>query len=48
MHVHIGGIQALVDVVQFLVVFGALNLLAMRLKDKSSLASSYCNLFGLT
>lgn len=48
MHVHIGGIQAVVDVLQILVIMGALNLLMMRLKDKHSFAASYCNLFGLT
>lgn len=48
MHVHIGGIQAVVDFLQILVMFGALNLLMMRFKDRSAFAASYCNLFGLT
>lgn len=48
MHVHIGGIQAVIDFLTLLVMFGATNLLMMKLADKYSFAASYCNLFGLT
>lgn len=48
MHVHIGGMQLIIDALQVLLVMAVLNLIAMKFQDRSSLAASYCNLFGLT
>lgn len=48
MHVHIGGAQAVLILLIVIAGQGAINLLAMRLKDRSSLAASYANLFGLS
>lgn len=48
MHVHISGLQGLITAAYVIAVMGVLNLLAMRFKDKSPLAASYANLFGLS
>lgn len=48
MHHHISGIAAIITALYVIVVLGILNLLAMKFADKSSLAASYCNLFGLS
>lgn len=48
MHVHLGGMQLIVDALQVLLVMAVLNLIAMKFADRSNLAASYCNLFGLT
>jgi hypothetical protein len=42
------GINALITVLYVIAVMGALNLLAMKYSDKSKLAASYANLFGLS
>lgn len=48
MHVHISGVQAVVTALTVIVILGTLNLLAMKYSDRSSLAASYANLFGLS
>lgn len=47
-HLHISGINALITVLYVIVVLGTLNLLAMKYQDRSKLAASYANLFGLS
>lgn len=47
MHVHISGLHAVVTALEVIVVIGTLNLVAKHYKDRSSLAASYANLFGL-
>lgn len=47
-HLHISGIQGLLTVLYVIAIMGALNLLAMKYADKSKLAASYANLFGLS
>lgn len=46
-HLHISGINAIITVLYVLVVLGTLNLIAMKFQDRSKLAASYANLFGL-
>lgn len=46
-HHHLSGIHTIETALSVIVVLGTLNLLAMKLQDKSSLAASWCNLFGL-
>lgn len=48
MHLHISGIQAIIVTLMVIAVMGTLNLAAMKYKDKSKLAASYANLFGLS
>lgn len=48
MHLHISGIQAVIIVLMVIAVQGTLNLIAMKYMDKSKLAASYANLFGLS
>lgn len=48
MHHHISGIDGLKTVLYVIAIMGTLNLLAMKFMDKSSLAKSYANLFGLS
>lgn len=48
MHHHISGIAALITALYVIVVMGCLNLLALKFANRSSLAASYANLFGLT
>lgn len=47
MHVHVSPQQAFVTWLYVLVFMGLANLVAMKFKEKNSLAASYCNLFGL-
>lgn len=47
-HLHISGIDGLITVLYVIAIMGALNLLAMKFADRSGLAASYCNTFGLT
>jgi len=47
MHVHVSGLDAVKNALCVIVVLGILNLLALKFKDRSSLAASYANLFGL-
>lgn len=47
MHVHFSGIEAVKTILTVIVGLGVLNLLAMKFMDRSSLAASYANLFGL-
>jgi hypothetical protein len=47
-HVHISGIEGILTVLYVIAIMGALNLLAMKFKDSSSLAATYCNTFGLS
>jgi hypothetical protein len=48
MHLHISGISGLITALYVIAILGALNLLAMKYQDRSSLAASYANLFGLS
>lgn len=48
MHLHISGIDGLITVLYIIAIMGALNLLAMKFADRSGLAASWCNIFGLT
>jgi hypothetical protein len=48
MHLHLSGIDGIITVLYVIAIMGALNMLAMRFKDSSSLAASYCNAFGLS
>lgn len=48
MHVHISGIQGIITALYVIAILGSLNLLAMKFRDKSSLAASWANLFGLS
>ena len=47
MHIHISGVQAFITFLYMVVLFGTANLLALRFKDRSTLAMSWANLFGL-
>jgi hypothetical protein len=47
MHVHFSGIEGIKVALYVIVILGTLNLLALKFKDRSSLAASYANLFGL-
>lgn len=47
-HVHISGMNALITALYVIVIIGTLNLLALKYLDKSKLAASYANLFGLS
>jgi hypothetical protein len=48
MHTHISGLEGLKIALYVIVVMGTLNLVAINYKDKSGLAASYANLFGLS
>lgn len=48
MHLHISGIDGIITILYIIAIMGALNLLAMKFQDRSSLAASYCNMFGLS
>lgn len=48
MHSHISGIDAIKTALYVIVLIGTLNLLALRFMDRSNLAKSYANLFGLS
>lgn len=48
MHVHISGVQAVIVVLMVIAVQGTLNLAAMKYSDRSKLAASWANLFGLS
>jgi hypothetical protein len=47
MHVHISALDAVVTVLEVLVIMGILNWIAMKYKDTSSFWASYANLYGL-
>lgn len=47
MHVHISALSAVITALYVIVILGTLNLLAMRFQDRSKLAASYANLFGV-
>lgn len=47
MHVHFSGLEGVKTFLYFIVFVGTANLLAMKYKDRSSLAASWANLFGL-
>lgn len=47
-HLHISGIEGIITILYVIAIMGALNLLAMRFKDQSSLAATWCNTFGLS
>lgn len=46
MHVHMSGLATIVTALEVIVVFGALNLLAIKYKDSSPLAASWLNIFN--
>lgn len=48
MHVHISGLQGIIVAMYVIAIMGSLNLLAMKFKERSPLAASYANLFGLS
>jgi hypothetical protein len=48
MHLHISGISGIITALYVIAILGALNLLAMKFQDRSPLAASYANLFGLS
>lgn len=48
MHTHISGLEGVKVALYVIVIFGLANLAAMKYKDKSSLAASWANLFGLS
>jgi hypothetical protein len=48
MHQHWSGMETVKIGLSVIVVLGTANLAAMKYKDKSSLAASWCNLFGLS
>lgn len=48
MHLHISGIQVVIIVLMVIAAQGTLNLIAMKYADRSKLAASYANLFGLS
>lgn len=48
MHEHFSGLEGVKVALYVIVILGTLNLLALRFKDRSSLAASYANLFGLS
>lgn len=47
MHVHFSGMEAVKVALYVIVILGTLNLLAMRFQNSSSLAASWCNLWGI-
>ncbi len=47
MHIHISAANAIICALYVIVILGLLNLAAMKYKDTSKLASSWCNLHGL-
>lgn len=47
MHVHISALDGLIVSLYVIVILGTLNLLAMKFQDRSSLAASYSNLWGV-
>lgn len=48
MHTHYSGMEGLKVALYVIVIIGTLNLAAMKFQHKSSLASSWANLFGLS
>ena len=48
MHLHISAINGVIVALYVIAILGTLNWLAMHFADKSSLAASYANLFGLS
>ncbi len=48
MHLHISGISGVIVALYVIAILGCLNLLAMKFSDRSPLAASYANLFGLS
>ena len=47
MHFHISGLEGVKVALYVIVILGSLNLAALKFKDRSSLAASWANLFGL-
>lgn len=47
MHVHFSGLDGIKVFLYVVVLMGTANLLALKFKDRSSLAASWANLFGL-
>lgn len=47
MHQHYSGIEGLKVALYVIAIIGVANLAAMKYKNKSSLAASWANLFGL-
>lgn len=47
-HLHISGIEGIITILYVIAIMGALNLLAMKFQDRSSLAATWCNTFGLS
>lgn len=47
MHIHVSAVDGLIVALYVIVILGTLNLLAMKFQDRSSLAASYGNLFGV-
>lgn len=47
MHVHISGIQGIITALYVIAILGTLNLLAMKFRDRSALAASWANMFGV-
>lgn len=48
MHLHISAINGVIVALYVIAILGTLNYLAMKYADRSKLASSYANLFGLS
>lgn len=47
MHVHFSGMEAVKVALYVIAILGTLNLLAMHFQNRSSLAASWCNLWGI-
>lgn len=48
MHVHISALNGVIVALYVIAIIGTLNFAAMKFADRSKLAASYANLFGLT
>lgn len=48
LHEHFSGLEAIKVSLYVIVILGTLNLMAMKYKDKSKLAGSWANLFGVS
>lgn len=46
-HVHISALGGLITALYVITILGTLNWIAMKYANQSSLAASWCNLFGL-
>jgi len=47
-HTHISGLEGVKVALYVIAIIGAANLAAMKYQNKSSLAASWANLFGLS